>query len=215
MPEAPIEARSTPRGEHIDAQRRSASSKARGALVGVLLCAWCWRVPAVAAQAGSAFSSSVSAERGASSDAAQLRSSPGVLPARSELAGGHTARRAPAAPAGSSRLGRLLLAAATGATALGAGAWLFLRARRRRRATAIATEWLRPSTSVRPLAAPLEEADVEPPPESLREEEVPPSSRREPLPSHRVTSPALRMPPASERQWLSQRPPRGGKEPPG
>jgi hypothetical protein len=100
---------------------------------------------------------------------------------------------------------------------IGTAARLFMRQRRRQ--TALCAEWLEPSA---PRSAAAEDAMprwgvVTPAPSTGR---TPSSSRNTPRPSDRVmdSAPASRPsrmgPPASERQWLSQRPPRSTREPP-
>jgi LPXTG-motif cell wall-anchored protein len=94
---------------------------------------------------------------------------------------------------------------------IGTAALLFMR-QRRRQETALCAEWLEPSA----------------PRSGVSEDAMPrwgavtptPSSRSTPRPSDRAmdsvpaSRPSRMGPPASERQWLSQRPPRSSKEPP-
>lgn len=110
---------------------------------------------------------------------------------------------------------------------IGTVARLFMR-KRRRQATALCAEWLEPSA---PRSAAAEEAMprwgvVTPAPSTGRDLisgnviSGAASSRSTPRPSDRAmdSAPASRPsrmgPPASERQWLSQRPPRSSREPP-
>jgi len=101
---------------------------------------------------------------------------------------------------------------------IGTAALLFMR-QRRRQETALCAEWLEPSA---PRSEASEDAMpswgvVTPAPSSAR---LVGTSRSTPRPSDRAmdSAPASRPsrmgPPASERQWLSQRPPRSSREPP-
>ena len=95
---------------------------------------------------------------------------------------------------------------------------LFMR-QRRRQETALCAEWLEPSA---PRSEASDEAMprwgvVTPAPSTGR---TLVTSRSTPRPSDRAmdsappSRPSRMGPPASERQWLSQRPPRSSKEPP-